>query len=77
MMLGFIMLAFIYILYVLFVKGALFKIILGIFGWYGMYLFLNTIPDCRKFPFNNDTFTYSMTIPTIIVFLCLLTTKED
>lgn len=66
-----------YLLYVLLVKGALWKIILAAFGWFGMYWYLNTIPECHAHPFNNDSFSWAATIPTIVVLLAMAYTKEE
>jgi hypothetical protein len=67
-------------MYVLLIKGALWKIIVVIFGWYGMFKALETY-----FPHSHSTCTtildrtilWSEIIPTIIVLLALAYTKES
>ena len=71
-------LVFLYILYVLFIRGALFKLILGVFGWFGMYWFLSDIPAFQNNVFvDSGSFTWAMMAPTILVVLVLLCTKEE
>lgn len=77
MVFGICLLIAIYLLYVLLVKGALWKIILGAFGWAGMYWWLKSIPACNEHPFNNDTFSWAVVVPTIIVLLAMMSTKEE
>ena len=74
--LAIILIVIIYFLYVLLVKGLLWKIILGIFGWLGMYWYLNTFEAFHEFPFNNDTISWAVAIPTIIVLLAMAYTKS-
>ena len=71
------LLAVLYLIYVLLIKGALWKIIIGIAGWIGIYQYLSTIDAFCEYPFNNDTFTWAMIIPTIILILAASYTKED
>ena len=65
-----------YIIYVLLVKGLLWKIILGTFGWLGMYWYLQSIQTFHAHPFNNDTFSWAVVIPSVIVLLAMSYTKE-
>jgi len=65
-----------YIIYLLLIKGWLWKLILGVFGWLGMYWYLSGIPACQSYPFNNDTFTWASVIPTIVILLAMAYTKE-
>lgn len=79
MVFGLVLLIVIYLLYVLLIQGALFKLILGAFGWLGMYWYLSGIPEFgnhRVFA-DNDMFTWAMGAPTILVLLVLLCTKEE
>ena len=68
-----------YILYVLLVKGLLWKIIFVVFGWTGMYFWLKTIPIFQGCPVNisNYTFSYAFIVPTILVMLVLMNTREE
>jgi hypothetical protein len=74
---GICMLIGLYLLYVLLVKGALWKLILAGFGWAGMYSYLNSIPVMHSHPFHNDTFSWAVIIPTLIVMLAAAYTKEE
>jgi len=75
--LGIGLLSGLYLIYVLLIKGALWKIIIGIAGWIGIYQYLCTIDVFCEYPFNNDTFTWATIIPTIILILAASYTKED
>lgn len=77
MLFGFCLLIVIYILYVLLIRGTLWKIILAIFGWFGMFWFLSSIKGFQERPLDNNTFTWAMVIPTVIVLLCMITTKDE
>lgn len=78
MVFGICLLIAIYLLYVLLIKGALWKIILGGFGWLGMYWYLKDIAEFQKLVFvSNDTFTWAMAVPTIVVLLAMAYTKEE
>lgn len=70
------LLVVLYIIYVLLIKGLLWKLILGVFGWLGMYWYLSGISACQSYPFNNDTFTWSSVIPTVVILLAMAYTKE-
>lgn len=66
-------------MYVLFIKGALWKIIVIVFGWYGMFNALQIyFPSSRSICTRiiDHTFLWSEVIPTIIVLLALAYTKE-
>lgn len=64
-------------LYLLFIKGILWKSILGIFGWIGLYTYLNNATS-----FGNKTFmtiveydiSWSIIIPTVLIILAMGTT---
>lgn len=67
-----------YILYILLIKGLLWKIILGIFGWAGMYWFLQSIYETKTFGIviSDYMLSWSTIIPTIVISLAMLYTKE-
>lgn len=78
MVFGLSMMAVIYVLYVLLIKGALWKLILGAFGWFGMYWFLRDITEFKGQVFaGSESFTWAMMVPTIIVMLAMMCTKEE
>ena len=66
-----------YFLYVLLVKGLLYKIILSIFGWIGLYGYLShTWQLDQASPFKDDFISWAAIIPTILVFMAACKTKE-
>ena len=80
--LGVILLLAIYILYKLFIDGWLFKIILFIAGWFGLYWALQVYcADWAKdvaFRVGSQdpiAFTWASVVQSIVCFLCLLCTK--
>jgi len=77
---GIVLLIIIYGAYVLLIKGVLWKIIVGIFGWFGMFIFLEMyFPDSKAdcLTFSNSSFSWSVVIPTIIVLLAMFYTKDE
>jgi len=77
---GIAMLIVIYLLWVLFVKGALWKLILAGFGWFGIYVFLTTQFHLDKeTPFKDGFMSWAALVPTIIVLLAMwcTPTKDD
>lgn len=75
---GIAMLVVIYLLWVLLVKGALWKIILGAFGWFGIYIFLTTQWHLdQESPFKDNAVSWAVIIPTIIVLLAMASTKDE
>ena len=77
---GIVLLILIYGAYVLLVKGVLWKIIVAIFGWFGMFIFLEMyIPDSKAIclTFAGSSFSWSEVIPTIIVLLAMSYTKDE
>ncbi len=75
---GIAMLVVIYLLWLLLVKGALWKLILAGFGWFGIYVFLALQFHLDKeSPFKDNSFSWAAIVPTIIVFLALATTKDE
>jgi hypothetical protein len=77
--LGIGMLVFLYILYVLLIKGLLWKIIFVVVGWIGIYSWLKTIPTFQVCPvtISDWTFSWAFVVPTILVMLVLAHTKEE
>jgi hypothetical protein len=72
------MLIVIYLLWVLLVKGALWKIILGAFGWFGLYVFLSTQWHLDKeSPFKDNFMSWAAIIPTVLVLLVMASTKDE
>ena len=69
---------FLYILYVLLVKGLLWKIIFLMAGWAGIYAYLSTLQSFQICPINISGYTISWAFvaPTILVMLVLAHTKE-
>jgi len=77
---GIVLLILIYGAYVLLVKGVLWKIIVAIFGWFGMLVFLETyIPDSKAICLTvcGSSFSWSVVLPTIIVLLAMSYTKDE
>lgn len=70
-------LLFIYMMYKLLVDGWLYKSILFVFGWLGIYLFLVTQGATGTALTLGDStpVSWAALVPTIICFLCLLATK--
>ena len=68
-----------YILYVLLIKGLLWKIIFVIFGWGSIYFYLSTLDSFQVCPLNISGYTFSWAIiaPTILVMLVLANTKDS
>lgn len=79
MVFGIGMLIFLYILYLLLVKGLLWKIIFVIFGWVGIWFYLKTLPAFQVCPLNisDYKFSWAFIVPTILVMLVLAHTKEE
>lgn len=83
LVIGFMSLFSIYIIWKLFIDGWLFKIILFIAGWFGLYVGLRTYVEgatniAVTFGKENPvSFTWAAVVPTIVCFLCLLCTKVE
>lgn len=77
--LGIGILVFLYILYVLLIKGLLWKIIFVIFGWTAIYYWLKTVPSFQICPLHisDYSFSWAFIAPTILVMLVLSHTKEE
>jgi hypothetical protein len=79
MIFGVVFLMIIYLLWVLVVQGALWKIIVGFFGWLGMHSALMIyFPESSHIciTISGSSFTWAQVIPTIVVFLATAYTKE-
>lgn len=76
--LGIGLLTILYIIYLLLIKGLLWKIIFVVAGWIGIYTLLSTIPIFQICPINISgcTFSWAFVVPTILVTLTLAHTKE-
>jgi hypothetical protein len=73
----------IFILWKLFIDGWLFKIILFIAGWFGLYIWLRTSFEAARhialtYHSNGSdvSFTWATIIPTVVCIMCLLCTRE-
>ena len=80
MLFGILLIIGIFILWKLFVDGWLFKIILFIFGWFGLYEYLHLFVDGANktaIIIGNQQFSWAVVIPTLVCVLCLLFTKQD
>lgn len=83
LVIGFMSLFSIYIIWKLFIDGWLFKIILFIAGWFGLYVGLRAYVEgagniAVTFGKENPvSFTWAAVVPTIVCFLCLLCTKVE
>jgi hypothetical protein len=80
MALGIILLLVIGALYLLFVKGFLWKILLGGFGVLGMWIFLKVyIPSSNEILITagETTFSWAATIPVAVLLLALSCTKME
>lgn len=80
MMLAFLALIAIYILWVLLARGFLWKLILGIGGWFGIYVFLGTYVSGAAdsgITVWDTLISWAAVVPTIIVILAMAHTKEE
>lgn len=78
-MILFIMIAAISFIWVLLSQGLLWKIIVGIFGWLGMYWALvSNFPASNTIFFESahNSFSWAQVIPTIVLVLAMFYTKE-
>lgn len=70
----------IYGLYILLIKGVLWKIIVAGFGWFGMFVFMENYMPASKSPclsLTTCSFSWAEVIPTIIVLLAMSYTKDE
>jgi hypothetical protein len=80
MLFGIVLLVAIYFTYVLLIKGLLWKMILGIAGWFGLYIGLQTyIPESHQIciTITEYTFSWAAVIPTIVVLLAMAYTRDE
>lgn len=77
--LGFVLLAALYAVYKLFVEGYLFKIILFVFGWFGLYIFISAMEGGMNTPMTvgSNSISWAFIVPTVICFLALLCTRAN
>lgn len=79
MELGIVLLVVLALLWQLFVKGWLWKITLGIFGWLGMYwALIYYIPSTKNvcLTISGSSFSWAGVIPTIVLIMSMLYTKD-
>ena len=75
---GIFMLVVIIILWQLLVKGWLWKLLLGIAGWFGIWIFLEMyFPGTKSVAINDIGASWSQVIPTIVVLMAMAYTKEE
>ena len=78
MLFGIALLIAIYFMYVLLVKGALWKIILAIFGWFGMYWFLAAQGLTEEaIVIMGHHISWAQAIPSGVVLLAMLYTRDE
>lgn len=80
MILAFLGLIAIYILWILLVRGFLWKLILGVGGWFGIYMFLITYVSGAGdtgIIISETLISWAAVIPTIIVMLAMAHIKEE
>lgn len=72
-------LVILYFLYILFIKGLLWKLIISIFGWLGMYWFLINVDELATsgITIAGCLVSWAAVIPSIIVALAMMYSKED
>lgn len=76
---GFLLLTIIFILWQLLVEGWLWKLILGIFGWLGLHwALISYIPSSQNVCLTifDSTFSWAVVLPSIVLFMSMLYTKE-
>jgi hypothetical protein len=79
MIFGLILLFAIYLLYLLLIKGFLWKLIIFVGGWVGIYVILKAyIPEASKIAITiaGSQYSWAAVIPTIICILCLAHTES-
>jgi hypothetical protein len=80
MTLGIILLIALYILWKLFVDGWLFKIILAVFGWLGIYWYLSSyVEGATKtaITISSTEISWAAVIPSIVIIFAMFTSKEE
>lgn len=71
--------AIIFFLWNLLTQGLLWKIIIGIFGWIGIYkTLIEYMPQSKEicFIFSNKSFSWAEIIPTFILLMAMMYTKK-
>ena len=64
--------------YYLFIKGWAYKILFVVFGWLGMYAFLAYNNFTQKaLEINGHAISWAVLIPSILLFLLLITSKDE
>jgi hypothetical protein len=79
MIIGLFFLFLIAIVWFLFIAGFLWRLILFVGGWFGIYALLRIyVPTSAHIAltFGGDAYSWAAVIPTIICIMCLLTTRE-
>lgn len=75
---GVALLIILYFLYVLLIRGLLYKIILCIFGWIGLYTYLANHWGLDKIsPFKEDYLSWAAIVPTVVVLMAMAYTREE
>jgi len=79
MVFGIVLLVVLYLLYVLLVRGLLWKIFFVIFGWGAIYAYLSRLESFQNCPLtiSDYTFSWAAIVPTALVFMVMLHTKEE
>lgn len=75
-----VLLVALYIMYLLLVKGWLFKLILFAAGWFGVYIWLKIYVEGATHTavtFSGHDFSWAAVIPTVICVLCLACSKAE
>jgi energy-coupling factor transporter transmembrane protein EcfT len=74
------LLVFLYILWLFLIKGFLWKLLLAIGGWFGIFAILSIyVPPSTNtlLTIGSTNFSWAEVIPTIIILLAMATTKSD
>ena len=78
MVFGVFLLVVIIILWQLLVKGLLWKLLLGVAGWFGIWVFMETyFPGSKSTAINDLEMSWSQVVPTIVVLMAMAYTKEE
>lgn len=80
MIFGILLILFFWVAYTLLIKGVLWKLLLVVFGWFGLFVFLATyLPstDTHGIVVYDTLVPWSAVLPTIVVLLALAYTKEE
>lgn len=67
-----------YFLYVLLIKGLLWKIILGVFGWAGLYGYLSHTWQLDQIsPLKDDYVSWATLVSTFVLLMAMAYTREE